>query len=146
MTSSMKAMEFQLHENLVQLQELLSLLDFDPGLLNSLEQAKTRIRTRKYRVAVMGEFKRGKKHTPERAAGGSHSPGRRHAHHCGHQPDHLRLPGAGAALLPRRHFPRNSLYRSFRGRYQTDREWTGHLSFPEGGRYLLSFCYMSELY
>ena len=60
MTSSMKAMEFQLHENLVQLQELLSLLDFDPGLLNSLEQAKTRIRTRKYRVAVMGEFKRGK--------------------------------------------------------------------------------------
>ena len=60
MTVSIKSAEFQLHESLVQLQEILSLLDFDRELSDSLEESKTLIKTRKYQVAVMGEFKRGK--------------------------------------------------------------------------------------
>ena len=60
MAVSMKSAEFQLHESLVQLQEILSLLDFDRKLYDSLEKSKAQIRTRTYHVAVMGEFKRGK--------------------------------------------------------------------------------------
>lgn len=60
MALSMKTMEFQLHESLVQLQEMLTLLNFDREYLDLLEDSKTRIKTRKYHVAVMGEFKRGK--------------------------------------------------------------------------------------
>lgn len=60
MAVSVKSAEFQLHEALVQLQEMVSLLDFDSRLYDTLEEAKALIRTRGYRVAVMGEFKRGK--------------------------------------------------------------------------------------
>ena len=60
MAVSIKAVEFQLHESIVQLQEMLSILDFDSELSEKLEQSKNIIKTRKYNVAVMGEFKRGK--------------------------------------------------------------------------------------
>lgn len=60
MAVSIKAAEFQLHESIVQLQEMLSILDFDEDLSEKLEESKNIIKTRKYNVAVMGEFKRGK--------------------------------------------------------------------------------------
>ena len=60
MAVSIKTAEFQLHEAIVQLQEMLSILDFDRELFEILEESKTIIKTRKYNVAVMGEFKRGK--------------------------------------------------------------------------------------
>jgi predicted GTPase len=60
MTVSMKSAEFQLHEAIVQLQEMFSLLDFDRRLYDTLEETKNLIKTRKYNVAIMGEFKRGK--------------------------------------------------------------------------------------
>jgi predicted GTPase len=60
MPVSIKSAEFQLHESIVQLQEMLSILDFDSSLSEKLEDSKNIITTRKYNVAVMGEFKRGK--------------------------------------------------------------------------------------
>lgn len=60
MARSVKAVEFQLYDNLVQLQKMLEVMDFDRELTGQLEECKELIRTKRYRVAVMGEFKRGK--------------------------------------------------------------------------------------
>ena len=60
MEHSVKAVEFQLYEDLVQLQKMLEVMELDPALTERLEECKELIRTKRYRVAVMGEFKRGK--------------------------------------------------------------------------------------
>lgn len=60
METEYRSIEYRLHEYLVQIQEMLSILDFDPVLLNSIQDCKELIKNKRYRVAVMGEFKRGK--------------------------------------------------------------------------------------
>jgi hypothetical protein len=55
-----KDMEYRLHELLVRLQSAVSLLNLDGALLESLEACKDVVENKGYRVAVMGEFKRGK--------------------------------------------------------------------------------------
>lgn len=109
MALSMKTMEFQLHESLVQLQEMLTLLNFDREYLDLLEDSKTRIKTRKYHVAVMGEFKRGKS-TLLNALLGTPSSRRRHPHHRRRQPHHLRPARRDGSLLPRRLLGRDSFF------------------------------------
>lgn len=60
MATEYKSIEYRLHENLVQMQDMLSLLEFDDSLLKAVIDCKELIRTKKYTIAVMGEFKRGK--------------------------------------------------------------------------------------
>lgn len=60
MATGYKSVEYQLHEYLVQMQDMLSVLDFDQALLDSVQSCKELIKNKQYRVAVMGEFKRGK--------------------------------------------------------------------------------------
>jgi hypothetical protein len=55
-----KSIEYRLHESLVQIQEMLSILEFDQELLQIIVDCKDLIKMKKYNVAVMGEFKRGK--------------------------------------------------------------------------------------
>ena len=55
-----RSVEYQLHEYLVQTQEMLSILGYDPALGASLSESKQLIANKKYSLAVMGEFKRGK--------------------------------------------------------------------------------------
>lgn len=55
-----KNIEFQLHENLVKLQELLIALEADDQLIAKVEENKSLIISKKYTIAVMGEFNRGK--------------------------------------------------------------------------------------
>ncbi len=55
-----KSIEFRLHEYLVQIQEMLSLMDADQALLQLISEDKERIKSKKYNIAVMGEFKKGK--------------------------------------------------------------------------------------
>lgn len=60
MEFSYKTIEFTLHECLVQLQNILTMLDADRELLLCINRNKEILATKRYRVAVMGEFKRGK--------------------------------------------------------------------------------------
>lgn len=60
MENSVKSVEYQLYENLVRMQEMISLLGFDGELKARIVACKELLKTRKYTVAVMGEFKRGK--------------------------------------------------------------------------------------
>lgn len=60
MPTEYKSIEYRLHESLVQIQEMLVLLEFDQELLNEILECKDLIKTKKYNIAVMGEFKRGK--------------------------------------------------------------------------------------
>lgn len=60
MAISYKSIEFRVHEYLVQIQDILTLLEADDEMLKKIEESKELIKTKKYRVAVMGEFKRGK--------------------------------------------------------------------------------------
>lgn len=55
-----KSIEFRLYEYLVQIQDMLTLLEADEDMLSKIVKTKELIRTKKYYVAVMGEFKRGK--------------------------------------------------------------------------------------
>lgn len=55
-----KSIEFRLYEYLVQIQDMLTLLQTDEGMLSKIIKTKELIKTKKYYVAVMGEFKRGK--------------------------------------------------------------------------------------
>lgn len=55
-----KSIEYRLHECLVRIQEYINLLEFDPDLVTPILQSKELLKTKKYTVAVMGEFKRGK--------------------------------------------------------------------------------------
>jgi len=55
-----KSIEFRLHELLVQIQEMLVLLNADNNLLEIIAENKELIKSKRYRVAVMGEFKKGK--------------------------------------------------------------------------------------
>ena len=55
-----KSIEYRLHESLVQLQEFLNLLEFDQELIDEVILHKELLKTKRYNVAVMGEFKRGK--------------------------------------------------------------------------------------
>lgn len=60
MTIEYRSVEYRLHECLVQMQEMLSVLDFDQALLDSIRDCKDLIKSKQYNIAVMGEFKRGK--------------------------------------------------------------------------------------
>jgi hypothetical protein len=55
-----KSIEFRLHEYLVQIQDMLTLLEADNELFAAINEKKELIKSKKYKVAVMGEFKRGK--------------------------------------------------------------------------------------
>jgi len=55
-----KSVEYQLHEYLVQTQEMLSILNYDTALHDRLAKSKELITSKQYTLAVMGEFKRGK--------------------------------------------------------------------------------------
>lgn len=55
-----KSIEFGLYEYLVQIQDMLTLLEADENLMSKIIKTKELIKTKKYYVAVMGEFKRGK--------------------------------------------------------------------------------------
>ncbi|WRS26135.1 dynamin family protein [Oscillospiraceae bacterium MB08-C2-2] len=60
MTSDYRGIEYRLHENLVQLQEMLCTLEFEQCLIDRIADCKDLIKSKQYNVAVMGEFKRGK--------------------------------------------------------------------------------------
>lgn len=60
MATEYRSVEYRLHECLVQMQEMLSVLDFDQTLLDSIRDCKDLIKSKQYNIAVMGEFKRGK--------------------------------------------------------------------------------------
>ena len=60
MVTEYRSVEYRLHECLVQMQELLSILGFDQTLLDSIQDCKELIKNKQYQIAVMGEFKRGK--------------------------------------------------------------------------------------
>jgi len=55
-----KIVEFELHELLVKLEKAYRLLDFDIKLLQRIRECMDLIKTKRYTVAVVGEFKRGK--------------------------------------------------------------------------------------
>lgn len=55
-----QSIEYGLHENLVKIEEIFSLLGFEKSLTDSINECKELVETKKYVVAVMGEFKRGK--------------------------------------------------------------------------------------
>ena len=55
-----KKLEFKLHEHLIQIQEILTLLEVEPDMFSIIEENKNLLKTKKYNIAVMGEFKRGK--------------------------------------------------------------------------------------
>lgn len=58
--TSYKVIEYRLYEGLVQIQGMLNLLKFDEALSNAVVEVKELIKSKKYKIAVMGEFKRGK--------------------------------------------------------------------------------------
>lgn len=60
MATEYRSVEYRLHECLVQMQEMLSVLDFDQTLLGSIRDCKDLVKSKQYKIAVMGEFKRGK--------------------------------------------------------------------------------------
>ena len=60
MKTSYKVIEYRLYEGLVQIQGMLNLLKFDEALSNAVVEVKELIKSKKYKIAVMGEFKRGK--------------------------------------------------------------------------------------
>ena len=60
MATEYQSVEYRLHECLVQMQDMLSVLNFDQSLLDALQECKNLIKNKQYKVAVMGEFKRGK--------------------------------------------------------------------------------------
>ena len=60
MAAEYRSIEYQLHESLVQLQDILSILGFEQPLLDRVADCKELIKSKQYNVAVMGEFKRGK--------------------------------------------------------------------------------------
>ncbi len=60
MSVEYKSIEFRLYEYLVQIQDMLTLLEADEDMLSRIIKTKELIKTKKYYVAVMGEFKRGK--------------------------------------------------------------------------------------
>lgn len=60
MAPEYRSIEYRLHEYLVQMQEMLSILGFEQSLLDSIKDCKELIKNKQYTIAVMGEFKRGK--------------------------------------------------------------------------------------
>lgn len=60
MATEYRSIEYRLHECLVQIQEMISILGFDQELLDSINECKDLIKSKQYNIAVMGEFKRGK--------------------------------------------------------------------------------------
>ena len=55
-----KNIEFKLYEHLVQIHNMLVMMDADAEHLYIIEKNKELIKSKKYNIAVMGEFKRGK--------------------------------------------------------------------------------------
>ena len=55
-----KSIEYSLHESLIQIADAYKLLKLDAGLLEQVQQCKDLLKTKRYTIAVMGEFKRGK--------------------------------------------------------------------------------------
>lgn len=60
MSAEYRSIEYRLHEYLVQIQEMLTVLEFDPSFLQDIQDCKELIKNKQYTIAVMGEFKRGK--------------------------------------------------------------------------------------
>lgn len=60
MAAEYRSIEYRLHEYLVQMQEMLSILEFERSILDCIQDCKELIKNKQYTVAVMGEFKRGK--------------------------------------------------------------------------------------
>ena len=60
MTVDYKSIEYSLHESLVQIADAYKLLKLDSGLLEQVQECKDLLKTKRYTIAVMGEFKRGK--------------------------------------------------------------------------------------
>ena len=55
-----KKIEFSLYESLMKIEEAYRLLNLDEGSITKINECKTLVETKRYSVAVMGEFKRGK--------------------------------------------------------------------------------------
>ena len=55
-----KKVEFELHELLVKIEKAYTLLAFDDDLLMKIRECMDLIKTKRYTIAVVGEFKRGK--------------------------------------------------------------------------------------
>ncbi len=60
MESEFQKKEYKIHESVIQLQEMIDLLGYDMALQEQLQECKTLIEEKRYRIAIMGEFKRGK--------------------------------------------------------------------------------------
>jgi len=60
MPAEYRNLEYKLHEGLVKLHQSLTILEFDSDLLELLDDCKNLIKTKRYNIAVMGEFRRGK--------------------------------------------------------------------------------------
>lgn len=60
MAFAYQAIEYKLYEHLIRIQEMLSVLEFSPALSAQVADCKELVRNKQYRIAVMGEFKRGK--------------------------------------------------------------------------------------
>ena len=60
MDDSFREIEFELYGNLVQIRSILSYYDTQDDLLTEINNTITKIKSKTYNVAVMGEFKRGK--------------------------------------------------------------------------------------
>jgi predicted GTPase len=60
MSVDYKKIEFALHESLVKIENGYKLLEYDESLLESVRECMDLVKTKRYSVAVMGEFKRGK--------------------------------------------------------------------------------------
>lgn len=59
-TDLYRNVEYRLHESLVRLQEMITILGYEHRLTECIDECKDLIKNKKYNVAVMGEFKRGK--------------------------------------------------------------------------------------
>jgi ribosome biogenesis GTPase A len=55
-----KQIEFALHESLVQIDKVYKLLEFDQSYLEKIQECMDLVKTKRYNVAVVGEFNRGK--------------------------------------------------------------------------------------
>ncbi|MCL2265453.1 MAG: dynamin family protein [Treponema sp.] len=60
MSVDYKQIEFALHEALVQIDNAYRLLEYDTDMLDKIQECMDLVKTKRYSVAVMGEFKRGK--------------------------------------------------------------------------------------
>ena len=60
MSVDYKKIEFALHESLVQIDNAYRLLGYDASQMDKIQECMDLVKTKRYSIAVMGEFKRGK--------------------------------------------------------------------------------------